>query len=29
MFDYMYETLPEAMQPQRDTATRYAGSSGH
>ncbi|HUO82398.1 MAG TPA: pyruvate dehydrogenase (acetyl-transferring) E1 component subunit alpha [Gammaproteobacteria bacterium] len=29
MFDYMYETLPEAMEAQRDTATRYAGSGGH
>ncbi|MGH8497036.1 MAG: pyruvate dehydrogenase (acetyl-transferring) E1 component subunit alpha [Gammaproteobacteria bacterium] len=29
MFDYMYETLPEAMEDQRETATRYAGSSGH
>ncbi|CAN5238959.1 pyruvate dehydrogenase (acetyl-transferring) E1 component subunit alpha [soil metagenome] len=29
MFDYMYETLPEPMEPQRETARRYAGSGGH
>lgn len=29
MFDYMYETLPEAMADQRETAIRFAGSGGH
>ncbi|MBA3563129.1 MAG: pyruvate dehydrogenase (acetyl-transferring) E1 component subunit alpha [Gammaproteobacteria bacterium] len=29
MFDYMYETLPEAMREQRETAIRFAGSGGH
>jgi pyruvate dehydrogenase E1 component alpha subunit len=29
MFDYMYETLPEAMTEQREIAIRYAGTGGH
>lgn len=28
MFDYMYETLPEAMEEQRENAIRYRGSGG-
>lgn len=29
MLDYMFETLPESMRKQRETAIRYAGTGGH